>query len=84
MEDDSGMAREAILEVVENQLRDNDPPMVRKTLDRLIGEGYSDDEARDLIEVPLANEIFHAAQDGYKEARYRANLDSLPELPADD
>ena len=84
MEDDSGMAREAILEVVENQLRDNDPPMVRKTLDRLIGEGYSDDEARDLIAVALATEIFHAAQDGYNEARYRANLDSLPELPVDD
>lgn len=84
MEEDSELARAAILEAVGNQLRDNDPPMVRKTLERLIREGYSDDEARELIAVALAVEIYNSANDGYDEARYRAGLDGLPELPLDD
>ena len=33
--------RVAFLAVVENQLRDNDPPETRQTLERLQAEGYS-------------------------------------------
>lgn len=84
MEDDSALARETILDAVENQLRDNTPPTVRKTLERLIREGYSDDDARELIAVALATEIFNAARDGYDEARYRDSLEALPELPFDE
>ncbi|MCC5884895.1 MAG: hypothetical protein JJT88_00505 [Gammaproteobacteria bacterium] len=84
MEEDSELARAAILEAVENQLRDNNPPMVRETLERLIREGYSDDEARELIAVALAVEIYNAASDGYDEARYRVGLEGLPDLPLED
>ena len=84
MEDDGAFAREQILEVVDNQLRDNNPPMVRETLERLKREGCAEDEARELIAVVLANEIFNAARDGYDEARYRAHLEGLPELPFED
>lgn len=83
MEDDAELARAAILDAVENQLRDNDPPMARQTLERLVREGYSDDDARELIAVALATEIYHAARDGYDEARYRASLEALPDLPFD-
>lgn len=33
--------KKLILEVVDNQLRDNNPPVVREVYDRLIAEGYS-------------------------------------------
>ena len=38
-----------ILEVVDNQLRANKPPETRSTLERLIKEGYSKEEAKKLI-----------------------------------
>ena len=41
--------KSAILDVVDNQLQANDPPETRQTFDRLISEGYSEDEAKKLI-----------------------------------
>jgi len=38
-----------VLEVVENQIRELNPPATKETLDRLIREGHEDDEARSLI-----------------------------------
>jgi len=37
--------QKAILEVVENQIRENNPPETKKTLDRLLKAGYSKDDA---------------------------------------
>lgn len=39
--------KKLILEVVDNQLRDNDPPVVQETFGRLIGMGYSAREAKE-------------------------------------
>lgn len=41
--------KSAILEIVDNQLRANDPPETRQTFDLLISEGYSEKEANKLI-----------------------------------
>ena len=41
----------AALEVVENQLRDDDPPETRETFDRLVGEGEGHAEAAGAIET---------------------------------
>ena len=41
--------RRAILEVVENQMRDNNPPETRQTFDLLIGQGIPSEEAMRLI-----------------------------------
>lgn len=84
MDDDGAVARRQILDAVGNQLRDDHPPVVRETLERLKREGYADDDARELIAIALASEIFHAAKDGYDEARYRAALEGLPDLPLDE
>ena len=43
------LLKSAIWEVVENQLRNSDPPETKTTYDRLIKEGHSDIEARELI-----------------------------------
>lgn len=50
--------RGAIMEVVENQLRNNDPPQTRQTFERLIDAGYTEEEAKRLIGCVVSAEIF--------------------------
>lgn len=77
--------REAIFEVVENQLRDNTPPETRQTYDRLIAEGISEGEAKRLIGVVVAVEIYDMLKKKkpYNETRFVASLKQLPKLPFD-
>jgi len=48
----------AILEVVDNQLRDGDPPETRQTLKRLMAAGYSEQQAREKIGSAVVSEIW--------------------------
>lgn len=75
-----------ILEVVENQIRDNDPPETRQTVDRLINDGYTADEARRLVSTALTVEIFHTQRDQepFNRTRFLSNLAHLPREPWDD
>ncbi len=75
--------RRAILEVVDNQLRDGTPPETRQTLERLMREGCSEAKARELIGCVVTCEIFDVLKSGqpYQEARYLAALRALPRLP---
>ena len=74
-----------ILEVVENQIRDNDPPETRQTVDRLVAEGYTTDEARRLITTAVTVEIFHIMRDHepFNRERFLWNLAQLPQEPWD-
>lgn len=74
-----------MFEVIEKQLRNNDPPETQKTLERLLGGGRSRQEAMRLIACVLATELFHVmkSESPYDHARYSANLERLPELPFD-
>jgi hypothetical protein len=74
--------RRAMLEVVENQLRDGSPPETQETLDRLLAEGHSREQAVELIACVLAAEIFDMLKhrQPYDEARYLAGLRALPRL----
>ena len=76
-------AGEAIIETIENQLRDNDPPETRKTLARLMRSGESRENAMRYIASVLSMEIFEALKNKtpYDEERYLMNLKKLPELP---
>lgn len=75
-----------ILEVVENQIRDNEPPETRQTVDRLQAEGYTADEARRLISTAVTVEIFHIMRDHkpFHRERFLWNLAHLPREPWDD
>ena len=53
-----------ILEAVDNQIRDEDPPEMKVTYDRLISGGHSDAEARRLIGTVVATEIFGVMEGG--------------------
>ena len=86
-ETDSGqLAGEAIVEAVENQLDDNNPPEAKQALNRLMALGESRENAIRYIASALSVEIYEAMKNHtpYKESRYISNLDALPKLPFDD
>ena len=49
MEQHNPRLKKLIIQVVSNQLQMNDLPETRLTLDRLISEGYSNQDAKELI-----------------------------------
>ncbi len=73
--------RKAVLEVVDNQIRDNNPPQTRETLARLLRLGYPRDEARRMIARAVSDEIFEVLMNHreYDAARYTAALEALPQ-----
>jgi len=74
-----------IMEVVDNQLRANDPPETRFTLERLIAEGKSENEAKELIACVVTTEIFDIMKnkEEFDHQRYADALNKLPQLPWD-
>lgn len=82
---DGRRAGEAMIEAIENQIRDNDPPETRETLKRLMAMGESRDNAMRYIASALSVEVFEALKNKtpYSKERYLKNLKNLPELPYD-
>jgi hypothetical protein len=79
----SRVLNKVILDVVDNQIRDLNPPATKETFDRLVGEGVPQDEARRLIGCVVASEIFDILkhEQPYDEEQYVKALKKLPELP---
>jgi hypothetical protein len=75
--------RRALMEVVENQLRDGTPPETAETLSRLVAQGYPREEAMELIAHVACSEIFDVLghHQRYDESRYVAGLRRLSRLP---
>ena len=48
----------AILEVVENQLCENNPPETRQTFERLLAAGYARQQAMEMIGAAVVEEIW--------------------------
>ena len=73
----------AIFEVVNNQLRDNDPPETRQTYERLMASGVDDQEARRLIGCVVTSEIFDVLKQRqpFNRDRFVAALRRLPQMP---
>jgi hypothetical protein len=75
--------RKAIFEVIDNQINANDPAETAITFKRLMQEGYSEFEAKQLIGQALAVELFNVMKKKvpFNEARYTRNLKDLPKEP---
>lgn len=84
-DDDRGFARETLVGIVENQVRDCTPPVTRQTLLRLQAAGYCRDDAIHLIVCALSAEIFEMLEVRrvFDTAHYVSLLEALPELPYD-
>lgn len=80
---DQARRRALILEVVENQLRENNPPETNATLQRLVSAGADRDEAMRLIGCVLATEIYDILKDKleFSLPRYVRRLEALPAMP---
>lgn len=74
-----------ILDVVDNQLADNDPPETRQTLDRLMAEGIAEPDAKVHIAQAVCVEIRDTLrnQKSFDRERYLRNLAELPKEPSD-
>ena len=81
--EDGQIAGEAIIEVVENQLAENNTPETKVTLERLMKAGESRENAIRYIACALSVEIYGALKnkEPYNNERYINNLKALPELP---
>lgn len=75
--------RAGIMEVVENQLRNNDPPQTVQTFGRLIRAGCTEEEAKRLIGCVVSAEIFDILKknEPFNLERFVRSLDKLPEMP---
>jgi len=73
----------AVVAVVNTQIDSNDPPETGLTFLRLVNEGYTPEEAKDLIGCVVLSEVFDVIRDGEKFnlQRYVTALNCLPAIP---
>lgn len=71
--------KKTILEVVDNQLKLNDPPCTKEAYEKLIDAGFSKSEAKDKIGAVALTEIYDILKEGkpYDEARYKKSLEEM-------
>ncbi|PVD51104.1 hypothetical protein DC498_16965 [Terrimonas sp.] len=81
--DTNHVAKEQILQIVENQLKNNDPPETKQTYDRLLKSGITEEDTRIYIGQCEAVEIFDIMkyQRPFNKKRFIENLNKLPEEP---
>ena len=68
------------MEVVDNQIRDNDPPETRETFNRLISQGLSKEDAKMYIGQVVCFEIWDILKNKkvFNKERFVRNLKKLP------
>ena len=71
--------KHTLLEVVDNQLRGNDPPITRKTFERLQAEGYTAKQAKEKIAAVLVEDIYEimTTKKAHDAAAYERKLKAL-------
>jgi len=75
--------RKAILEVINTQIRKNDPPETKQAYIKLKGDGFSEEETLKLIGYVVASEVFTVLKENrtYDKEKYISALNALPKLP---
>ena len=83
MEKTNPHLKAAFMEIVENQIRDGDPPETRKTLERLTSQDISDDDARIYIGQAVCVELWDIMRNNkeFNMERFLRNLKNLPNEP---
>ena len=75
--------RTQLFEIIENQIKNNDPVETNLTYRRLIKLGYTNFETKQLIGQCLSVELFNVMKHKmeFDEKRYVENLKQLPKEP---
>ncbi|HOW60956.1 MAG TPA: hypothetical protein P5326_00115 [Candidatus Contendobacter sp.] len=73
----------AFMEIIDNQIRDNEPPETRETLHRLQALGLSEPEAKRYIGQAVCVEVWDILkhQRTFNRERFLRNLNNLPQEP---
>ena len=73
-----------IFEIIENQIRENNPKETNTTYKRLIELGYSKTESKEFISQCMAIELLDVLEykKPFNETRYVGNLKNLPKEPS--
>jgi hypothetical protein len=68
--------KKTILQVVDNQLRENNPPITKITFERLQQSGYTTLQAKEKISAVLLEEMYDVlkTKQPYNEERYSNKL----------
>ncbi|MGM0902141.1 MAG: hypothetical protein ACQEXB_13740 [Bacillota bacterium] len=71
--------RTKLLEIVENQLKENNPPCTGETLNRLMKMGKTEEESKLLIAGILVEEMYDIMKNKvpFNESRYAEKLANL-------
>jgi hypothetical protein len=77
--------REQIFNIIDNQIKNNDPPETALTFKRLKEEGFDDFTVKQFIGQCVAVEIYNVMKykKPFDESRYVQNLNNLPKEPFD-
>jgi hypothetical protein len=75
--------RATVLEVVQNQIDADDPPETARTLQRLIDQGYTEEDSMLYLGQAVTLEIWDILTNKipFNEERYIRNLQRLPKEP---
>ena len=75
--------RDQIFEIINNQMKNNDPPETTLTYNRLINAGFNKFQTMQMIGQCLAVELFEVMKNRklFDESRYIKNLRLLPKEP---
>jgi hypothetical protein len=78
---ESPLAKAAIMEALDNQLTNNDPPETRATYERLKQKGIDEAETRRLLACVIAAEIYDVmkSKSAFNLARFTKRLSGLPD-----
>ncbi|MEH7382732.1 hypothetical protein V7138_19875 [Bacillus sp. JJ1533] len=68
-----------ILEIVDNQIKINDPKSTKETMERLLDLGYSEIESKEMIGRVLVEEMYDILKNQvpFNEKRYSDKLNML-------
>lgn len=82
-EPDRRIAREALFEAIENQMKADNPRETKETFDRLRAAGYSRKETMKFLACVLLVELNEMVRDNrmYDEPSYVNKLKALPQMP---
>ena len=69
-----------IIEIVDNQIKINNPTCTKETLERLVNTGLSEKESKELIGIVLIEEMYDILKNQvpFNEERYAKKLAMLP------
>jgi hypothetical protein len=73
----------ALMEMVNQQMAESDPPETRETVERLLAAGYSPEYARRMIGFLIVYELTEGTLHGtpFNQKRFIENLRRLPQMP---